>query len=146
MRPLHCFLMQVAASLALLMGLAMLDWGGRLRAEFVSVTASGSLTAGAVDVDFILGGGEERAADEVPDSPFPDERSPAQDFPLARPCEGAGTPSWGSLAGSSSAPLVELSHDSDREPPLPAGFIRAPQLRHFPDPARSSVFRPPRCV
>jgi hypothetical protein len=142
-RPPLRFLVQAAASLAVLLGPAVLDYGPRAQAGFVSVSASGALLPGAGGGDFILD--KSTSAAEAPEAPSPGERLPALDLQRAGPC-GAGAPASGSPGGSLpvSNALAEQAHESGREPPSPAGFLRAPQVRHFPDPSLSCIFHPPR--
>jgi hypothetical protein len=144
LRPPHRFLVQAAASLVVLLGLAVLDYGPRAQAGFVSVSERGSSLLDADEADFSLVPSQSSAA-EVPSTPSPSEGLPAQEFRHASQC-GAGSPASGSSGGSSTSPhaLAEQIHESGREPPLPAGFLRAPQVRHFPDPSLSCIFHPPR--
>jgi hypothetical protein len=138
--------MKAAAALAVLLGLAVLDCGARARADFISASAGLSSLSGAGEGDFILGKSQSAAAAEEPSAPCPGERWPEQKFLPNSPGSGAGSPSSGVTGGSPTAPhaLAGPIHQGRREPPLPAGFLRAPQVRHFPDPCLSSIFHPPR--
>jgi hypothetical protein len=139
--------MQAAASLAVLLGLAVLDWGPRAQAGFVSASAMVSSHLPADGRDFILGQGTSSAAADVPSSPAFTWRLLPHDFQPASPYGGAGSPSSGPSGGSSISPyaLAAQTRANGREPSL-AGYLRAPQVRHFPDPSLSCIFRPPRSV
>jgi hypothetical protein len=142
--PLRHFLKQAAASLVILIGLAVLNCGPRVQAGFVSLGTSVSLLPGAAAGDFLLGKSPSSAAADVPSSP--PEHLPLPGFRLAGLGGGAGRPASGSSGGSPTSPheLAEQISVGGPAPPLPTGYIRARQVRPFPDPSLSSIFHPPR--
>src|SRR5262249_8849208 len=97
-----------AASLAVVLGLAVLDCGPRVQAGFISVATHVSPVTREVD-DFAVTTGASSAASDVPSFEPPANECPAPDFHSPGPEEGAASPSPTAPGGPSASAFVGLS-------------------------------------